>query len=214
MQNPFHASYWTQTDQFSARNHQRAPIHPTQSSLSWAIKKINKILRLYSCHGSNSPNFVRFLISSRWWKLSPGLIVKTSCKNSILSEQNKERNQNSETSNFAFALRIISTGKCCKCYRKPMQKYYFKEPELYLCSFPSQVYFLAWDKRLFLLLIKTDHEINPRTSVCHVTSGGGTDGRLIINWHIEHRYPLMWFIQSLFLNLHILFIYDRVSPHK
>ena len=177
MQNPFHASYWTQTDQFSARNHQRAPIHPTQSSLPplpllrkfLSNKKINKILRL-SCsrHGSNSPNFVRFLISSRWWKLSPGLIVKTSCKNSILSEQNKERNQNSETSNFAFALRIISTGKCCKCYRKPMQKYYFKEPELYLCSFPSQVYFLAWDKRLFLLLIKTDHEINPRTSVCHV----------------------------------------------
>ena len=175
MQNPFHASYWTQTDQFSTRKHQRAPIHPTQSSLPplpllrkfLSNKKINKILRLYSCHGSNSPNFVRFLISSRWWKPSSGLIVKTSCKNSILSEQYKERNQNSETSNFAFALRIISTGKCCKCYRKPMQKYYFKEPELYLCSFPSQVYFLAWDKRLFLLLIKTDHEINPRTSVCH-----------------------------------------------
>ena len=57
------------------------------------------------------------------------------------SQENKERNQNSETSNFAFALRFISTGKCCKCYRKPMQKDYFKETELYLCSFPSQIFF-------------------------------------------------------------------------
>ena len=88
------------------------------------------------------------------------LIVKTSCKNSIIPEQNpslheqcrarfKERNQNSETSNFAFALRIISTGKCCKWYRKPMQKYYFKETEPYLCSFPSHIFFGKGKKIVF-----------------------------------------------------------------
>ena len=193
MQNPFHASYWTQPDQFSARNHKRAPIHPTQSSpppaSSWAIKKINKILRL-SCHvGSNSANFVRFLINSRWWKLSSGLIVKTSCKNSILSEQNKERNQNSETSNFAFALRIISTGNCCKCYRKPMQKYYFKEPELYLCSFPSQVFFGMGQKIVFAFNQNRSWNKSTTDCICHKWRWD-RDGRLIKNWHFETSIEL------------------------
>ena len=171
MQNPFHASYWTQPDQFSARNHKRAPIHPTQSPLSWAIKKINKILRL-SCHvGSNSANFVRFLINSRWWKLSSGLIVKTSCKNSILSEQNPSRAlikkeikiQRRQILHLHWGL--LALENAANVTGSPCRNIISKNPNsIYAVSHLK--YFLAWDKRLFLLLIKTDHEINPRTSVC------------------------------------------------
>ena len=114
----------------------------------WAIKKIHKFYPLLTVQYSAVET--KLLV----------LIVKTSCKNSILPGQNsslheqcrarfKERNQNSETSNFAFALRIISTGKCCKWYRKLMQKYYFKETELYLCSFPSHVFFGKGQKIVF-----------------------------------------------------------------
>ena len=147
MQNPFHASYWTYPDQFSARNHQRGPIHPTPHKFL-SNKKIHKFYPLLTVQ--HSAVETKILV----------LIVKTSCKNSILPGQNsslheqcrarfKERNQNSETSNFAFALRIISTGKCCKWYRKLMQKYYFKETELYLCSFPSHVFFGKGQKIVF-----------------------------------------------------------------
>ena len=40
MQNPFHASYWTYPDQFSARNHQRARYIQPHKFLS--NEKINK----------------------------------------------------------------------------------------------------------------------------------------------------------------------------
>ena len=160
MQNPFHASYWTYPDQFSARNHQRGPIHPTpQVFEQWKNQQILWLFPLVTPQIHRISWVFSSACSAVETKLLV-LIVKTSCKNSILPEQNpslheqcraqfKERNQNSETSNFAFALRIISTGKCCKWYRKLMQKYYFKETEPYLCSFPSHVFFGKGQKIVF-----------------------------------------------------------------
>ena len=176
MQNPFHASYWTYPDQFSARNHQRAPIHPVQSSSlptsSWAIKNQQNSLTLLSCHVSNSPNFVRFLISLGWletklWVNCQDFLQKL---NPIRAESQPElglkkeiKIQRRQILHLHWGLLALEnaanvTGSSCR-------NIISKNPNsIYAVSHLK--YFLAWDKRLFLLLIKTDHEINLRTSIC------------------------------------------------
>ena len=137
-----------------------APIHPAQSSSlptsSWAIKNQQNSLTLLSCHVSNSPNFVRFLISSRWletklWANCQDFLQKL---NPIRAESQPELGLKKEIKIQRRQILHLHWGllaleNAAKCYRKPMQKYYFKETELYLCSFPSQIFFGMGQKIVF-----------------------------------------------------------------
>lgn len=176
MQNPFHASYWTYPDQFSARNHQRAPIHPVQSSSlptsSWAIKNQQNSLTLLSRlkfteFRAFSHQLTLVRMETKLWANCQDFLQKL---NPIRAESQPElglkkeiKIQRRQILHLHWGLLALEnaanvTGSSCR-------NIISKNPNsIYAVSHLK--YFLAWDKRLFLLLIKTDHEINLRTSVC------------------------------------------------